>query len=249
VSAPTHPPGRPLPPPGWYPDPSCAEVVRYWDGQAWSLDEVRRAAPPRPDAVGPDALSAWRAAPIQGLTSEPVADAVEPTRPIRSSRRRWGWVFAAALSLTLGGGAVVVLAAASRPSPAQEYQALADRYNASEAPTIRDLGLEANAGVTPGFRHDLQILAASFRSFDRDLADLHLPGQAGADASLVILNDDNIAHGFDEIAADPGCGCTVSAEIAPFESMRAQAVAKLRSDLGLPPPPNNASPIPSSATA
>src|SRR5271157_4743833 len=29
-----------LPPAGWYEDPTCPSVVRYWDGAAWSSDQV-----------------------------------------------------------------------------------------------------------------------------------------------------------------------------------------------------------------
>lgn len=46
-------PGAPQPaPPDWYPDPSGAGGLRYWDGQAWSAHTLP-AAPPEPTTERP----------------------------------------------------------------------------------------------------------------------------------------------------------------------------------------------------
>ena len=47
-----------LPPAGWYEDPTCPSVVRYWDGSLWSPDQVRTASVadsvPAPDNASPE---------------------------------------------------------------------------------------------------------------------------------------------------------------------------------------------------
>jgi hypothetical protein len=45
----------PLPPPGWYPDPSSSRIYRWWDGQAWtkhtSVGQPVAVQPPAPVAA------------------------------------------------------------------------------------------------------------------------------------------------------------------------------------------------------
>jgi hypothetical protein len=39
--------GRHQPPPGWYPDNARPDLLRYWDGNAWTAQVMPRAQPPR----------------------------------------------------------------------------------------------------------------------------------------------------------------------------------------------------------
>ncbi len=93
----------PMPPPGWYPDPSSSRIFRWWDGQAWtrhtSVGEPAAAtapvliAPPVPPAPStppappaPADCAAPFAAPVAQATSvTPAAVATElPQAPVRA---------------------------------------------------------------------------------------------------------------------------------------------------------------------
>lgn len=41
------PVGAPVPP-GWYPDPTWTQVLRYWDGRSWTPWVAQRPSPPAP---------------------------------------------------------------------------------------------------------------------------------------------------------------------------------------------------------
>jgi Protein of unknown function (DUF2510) len=235
-----------LPPAGWYQDPTCPGVVRYWDGHAWSLDQVRTT--PAADAVvSPASPNLDRLLPGSarrgGGVNEPSAipEGAPSLRPARS-RRRWGWGIAVVAAI-LGAGAagvvtVLTLWPGTASSPAEQYAALADRSNAAQVPLQRDLNAAIAPPANPAqYRRALKAWAVYYRSFDRELTGLHLPGRAGGDAVVLVAAQEMIARGLDQIAAAPNCGCTVAAEIGPFQSIKVSASARLRSDLGLPPVP------------
>ncbi len=250
-----------LPPAGWYQDPSCQSVVRYWDGNSWSRDQVRTAsassavsvtspANPNPGSWRP--VTAQSGAAINGTSVPP--EAPPPSRPARTRGRRLGWGIALAVALLAAGAAGVLTLLTVWPgtasSPAEQYVELANRSDATEAPIQRDLNAGIASGPNPArYRRDLQAFAVSYRNFDRALAKLRLTGRAAGDAIVLIATQEMIARGFDQIAAAPDCACSVAAEIGPFQSIRIAAIAHLRADLGLAPAPTLAPPLKATAPA
>ena len=47
----------PPPPAGWYPDTAAPELLRYWDGAAWTAHTAPMAAPPPAATTQPAAVS------------------------------------------------------------------------------------------------------------------------------------------------------------------------------------------------
>ena len=81
------------PTPGWYPDPTTAGSLRYFDGEAWTAQVQTPAAPDSSARVPID---------------EP-ATAEAPAGRERPKRGRWIWVSAAALVVVVAGVAVALL--------------------------------------------------------------------------------------------------------------------------------------------
>jgi hypothetical protein len=89
-----------LPQPGWYPDPSGAPALRWWNGVTWS-DSTH---PLSPDAAAPTSTSVPPTAPLP--TTQVWAPVVPPTAvgaepEAEAPRRRW-WIPAVALVALLG---------------------------------------------------------------------------------------------------------------------------------------------------
>src|SRR5580704_8676748 len=73
-----------LPPAGWYEDPTCRSVVRYWDGRSWSPDQVR-AAPAEVAVLAPGNASVESWSPV---STQPAGEATET--PIGGGSRAYG---------------------------------------------------------------------------------------------------------------------------------------------------------------
>lgn len=89
-----------LPQPGWYPDPSGAPALRWWNGVTWS-DSTH---PLSPDAEAAPVPAAPPTAPLPTThVWSPVvpATAGEATAPDPAPRRRW-WIPVVALVAVLG---------------------------------------------------------------------------------------------------------------------------------------------------
>src|SRR4051794_6908386 len=93
-----------IPAAGWYADVEDPALLRYWDGQAWTVHTQPRVAPPRPPAP---ASAGWAqpapTRPSRGPAAYP-AWAYDTPSPARRVRSLW---IALALVLLAGGFAVV----------------------------------------------------------------------------------------------------------------------------------------------
>ncbi len=70
------PPPAPLPAPGWYADPFEPEVLRWWDGRAWTAHRAAPAAAPEPTLPIAAAVGALAITVVALLASRLVLDAI-----------------------------------------------------------------------------------------------------------------------------------------------------------------------------
>ncbi|MFD2090439.1 DUF2510 domain-containing protein [Blastococcus deserti] len=113
-------PGRPTPPPGWYPDPDGAPgMVRWWDGAAWS--DVATPA-------GPGVVVRW--SPVLAPPAPEPAPLPAPEETPAERGLRPGWVV---------GIALVVLVAVVGAAVFLGRSATDDDATASRVPSVQPL--------------------------------------------------------------------------------------------------------------
>ena len=76
---------QPLPPPGFYPDPSGSGHQRWWDGTAWTQHLAPVAPVPPPAAFAPMSADPATAAPLATLAHEATATSVMPAAALATA--------------------------------------------------------------------------------------------------------------------------------------------------------------------
>ncbi|HET7901687.1 MAG TPA: DUF4333 domain-containing protein [Candidatus Nanopelagicales bacterium] len=166
-----------LPQAGWYPDPSGAPALRWWNGVTWS-DQTH---PLSPDAARPSPAAAPPTAPLPTtqVWAPVVPPAEESVGSATAARRRW-WIPVVALValLALAGVAASALLGGIGGRDRLDTRALEQRIAA-------ELSRQAGTQVTVSCPSRVDLRAGS--SFTCTASD----GQGGQAAVVVQQTDDS----------------------------------------------------------
>lgn len=161
----------PLPEPGWYPDPSGAPTLRWWNGVTWSdATHPLMPAEPQPLAVPPTAPAP--ASQVWSPVVPPPSDALPASEAEPTARRRRWWIPLVAIVALLALG-ITAVSALLAGSPRLDTGAIQTRIAA-------ELSAEAQERVTVDCPSRVEIRAGSTFTCTASYPD-------GGDVEIVVL--------------------------------------------------------------